>query len=86
MFAVMHHLMGTAEIALRLGVTRQRVQQLVVRPDFPKPDHELIMGNVWKSGDIEAWIREHRPDLAEGPEGPPDIPKRPRRGGARPKT
>lgn len=81
MFAVMHHLMGTAEIALRLGVTRQRVQQLVVRPDFPKPDHELIMGNVWKTEDVEAWIQEHRPDL-----GPPEIPKRPRRGGARSKS
>jgi predicted DNA-binding transcriptional regulator AlpA len=70
MFAVMHHVMGAYEIAQRLGVSRQRVQQLVVRQDFPKPIRELAMGKVWDSDDVEAWIREHRPDIAEAPESP----------------
>lgn len=65
MFAVMHHLMGAAEIGVRLGVSRQRVQQIVTRADFPKPEHELAMGKVWSSAAVEAWVREHRPDLVE---------------------
>lgn len=58
-----HHLMGAAEIGDRLGVSRQRVQQLVNRPDFPRPDADLAMGKVWRSEDVEAWIRQYRPDL-----------------------
>ncbi len=65
MFAVMHHLMGAAEIGDRLGVSRQRVQQIVARADFPKPEHVLAMGKVWSSAHVEAWIRKYRPDLAE---------------------
>lgn len=83
MFAVMHHLMGTAEIALRLGVTRQRVQQIVSRADFPKPDHELIMGKVWRTEDVEAWISAHRPEDAGRPEGTERRDSGVRRGRAR---
>ena len=64
MFAVMHHLMGAAEIGARLRVSRQRVQQIVARADFPKPEHVLAMGKVWSSASVEEWIRDHRPDLA----------------------
>lgn len=77
MVIAMHHLMGTAEIARRLGVSRQRVQQLVARPDFPKPTSELDMGKVWESADIEAWIRVNRPDRA----APPKAERRPVRRG-----
>lgn len=63
MFAVMHHLMGAAEIGTRLGgVSRQRVQQIVSRPDFPEPLAVLGMGKVWNAEDVEAWIKEHRPE------------------------
>ena len=72
MFAVMHHLMGAAEIGVRLGVGRQRVQQIVARADFPKPEHALRMGKVWSSASVEAWIREHRPELATPPDSPTD--------------
>jgi predicted DNA-binding transcriptional regulator AlpA len=64
MVAIVGVLMGAAEIAERLGVSRQRVQQLIARRDWPKPFDTLAMGKVWKSEDVEAWIREHRPDLA----------------------
>ena len=62
MLATMHHLMGAAEIGKSLGVSRQRVQQLVSRPDFPAPVAVLGMGKVWEAEDIEQWIREHRPE------------------------
>jgi predicted DNA-binding transcriptional regulator AlpA len=61
MLAAMHHLMGAAEIADRLGVSRQRVQQLVSSPDFPAPESSLRMGKVWRTEDVEAWIEKHRP-------------------------
>jgi len=60
MLAAMHHLMGAAEIGARLGVSRQRVQQIVSRPDFPAPVVVLGMGKVWETDDVEKWIREHR--------------------------
>jgi prophage regulatory protein len=62
MLAVMH-LMGAAEIGARLGgISRQRVQQIVSRPGFPKPLAVLSMGKVWDAEDVEKWIRENRPD------------------------
>lgn len=68
MFATMTKpLMGQAEIADRLGVSRQRVQQLVARPDWPTPYVTLAMGKVWKTEDVEVWIRDHRP-TDTGPE------------------
>ena len=54
-------LMGAQEIADRLGVSRQRVTQLTARPDWPAPVATLALGRVWRSEDIERWIREHRP-------------------------
>jgi prophage regulatory protein len=29
----------------------------------------LRMGSVWDAEDVEAWIREHRPQIDEEPEG-----------------
>ncbi len=63
MVAVMHHLVGAAEIGVMLGgLSRQRVQQIVSRSDFPKPEVDLAMGKVWKTEDVERWIQENRPD------------------------
>lgn len=70
MLATVHHLMGAAEIGERLGVSRQRVQQLVNRSDFPRPDADLAMGKVWRTEAVEAWIREHRPELGRDDDGP----------------
>ncbi|GLW29451.1 hypothetical protein [Actinoplanes regularis] len=52
-------LMAAAEIAARLARSRQRVQQLTEREDFPEPYQELGMGRVWLAADVEAWIRIH---------------------------
>jgi len=61
--------MGAMEIAARLGHTRQWVYVLTSRRDFPEPVIELGMGKIWLAEDVEAWIREHRPELAGEPEG-----------------
>jgi prophage regulatory protein len=54
-------LMGSGEIADRLGVVRQRVYQIANRKGFPDPIASLTMGQVWLADDVEAWIAEHRP-------------------------
>ncbi len=53
--------MGAREIEDRLGVSRQRVQQLIATPGFPPPWDELAMGKVWRKPDIEGWIQRFRP-------------------------
>jgi len=60
-------LMGTAEIALRLGVGKSRANQIVRERDFPLPAARLIMGPVWETGDVEKWIARRRPHLAQPP-------------------
>ncbi len=61
--------MGASEIAERLRVTRQRAYQITGRRDFPEPIAHLAMGQVWDTEDVEAWIRERRPELNEPDEG-----------------
>ncbi len=62
----MHHLMGMAEIAEMLGVSRQRVAQLIeTYDDFPKPEVELTGGRVWSRTAVETWISTH-PDRGPG--------------------
>ncbi|XTZ14293.1 helix-turn-helix transcriptional regulator [Micromonospora echinospora] len=62
------HLYGPQEIGDRLGVSRERVRQLTLRPDWPAPYDRLAMGTVWRKKDIEEWIRRHRPHLVEADE------------------
>lgn len=57
MSLVTHHLVGAQEIARLLGVSRQRVYQLVTRPDFPDPVVTLAMGNVWSREAVEQWAK-----------------------------
>lgn len=57
--------MGPEEIRVRLGVSRQRAYIIIGRKDFPDPWRVLKMGKVWRSIDVEKWIREHRPELAQ---------------------
>ena len=49
-------LVGVAEIAELLGVTRQRVDAIArTHPDFPKPVADLAAGRIWQRRDIENW-------------------------------
>ena len=51
---------GVVEIAEMLGVSRQRVNQLMhTYADFPEPMAELAMGRLWHRADIENWVRSH---------------------------
>jgi prophage regulatory protein len=60
--------MGAAEIGQRLGVGRNRTYQITRDRDFPEPYQTLVMGSFWLAEDVEKWIAEHRPDIAEDPE------------------
>jgi predicted DNA-binding transcriptional regulator AlpA len=53
-----HHLVGVAEVAEMLGVSRQRVTQLAKTASFPRPTVQLAAGPVWESAEIEQWARE----------------------------
>ena len=48
-------LLGNAELGKLLGVSRQRVSQLVTRDDFPAPRAVLIMGSIWALDDVISW-------------------------------
>ncbi|MDX6584615.1 MAG: prophage regulatory protein [Solirubrobacterales bacterium] len=57
----MHHLVGVAEIAEMLSVSRQRVNRIVqTDADFPAPEAELSAGRIWQRSQVEAWARRHR--------------------------
>ena len=56
-----YELVGSAEIQAYLQVSRQRIQQIINRPNFPAPYCVLQMGKVWLPADIEAWAAVHRP-------------------------
>jgi len=54
-------LMGTAEVALLLGVSRQRVLQLLnERNGFPEPVAVLKMGKVWAGPEVRRWAQERQ--------------------------
>ncbi|MGN9777844.1 MULTISPECIES: hypothetical protein [Micromonospora] len=59
-------LVGVSEIREMLGgVSRQRASVIANQRNFPEPIAVLAMGKVWRKSDVEKWIRQHRPDLAE---------------------
>jgi predicted DNA-binding transcriptional regulator AlpA len=54
----MTELVAVAEIAAMLGVSRQRVYQLLEEdPTFPKPIEQLAVGRIWRRADVEKWAR-----------------------------
>ncbi len=54
------HLVGLSEIATMLGVSRQRVGQLVRDyDDFPPPVAELASGRIWETAAVQAWANTH---------------------------
>lgn len=53
------HLMGAAEVAKLLGVSRVRVHQIAAAdPAFPDPVAELAAGRIWERAAIEEWARQ----------------------------
>ncbi len=55
-----HGLMGTAEVAAHLGVSRQRVLQLAAKGDLPAPLAVLSSGKIWRADDIRRWADDRR--------------------------
>lgn len=51
-------LVGTAEIADLLGVTRQRAWQITAEGGFPAPVAVLSAGKFWRKSDVERWAHE----------------------------
>ena len=49
--------LGPAELAEMFGVSRQRVAEIVAKPDFPQPIAVLRMGKVWRTDDVVAWAK-----------------------------
>ena len=53
------HLIGVAEIAELLGITRQGVDKLTrTRGDFPAPAAVLTAGRIWEREAVEQRARE----------------------------
>ena len=57
----MADLVGVAEIAQMLGVTRQRVNAIAnTHADFPKPAAVLTAGRIWQRADVLVWAKAHQ--------------------------
>jgi predicted DNA-binding transcriptional regulator AlpA len=53
-------LVSIPEIAKMLGVSRQRVHQLIQQyDDFPNPVAELAIGRVWDRATVTDWNKTH---------------------------
>ena len=73
-------LMGVHEIAVRLGVSRQRAHAISgTHADFPQPAAKLAAGPIWITDEVERWIANHperrpgRPSVADALTYPPVI-------------
>lgn len=53
-------LVGPAEAAEILGVSRQRIHQLANQPSFPEPLVKVKMGTLWAATAIEAFAQRGR--------------------------
>ncbi len=58
-------LVGLAEVAELLGVTKRTATSYCARPDFPEPLQRLAATPVWRRVAVEAWAEETLP-LARG--------------------
>jgi hypothetical protein len=53
--------LGSADVAAKLGVSRQRVSQLRKEPTFPSPGGHGWGAPIWHAAGIELWAAAHRP-------------------------
>src|SRR5258708_7141311 len=63
------NLVGVSEIAMMLGVTRQRVTQVADTRDFPPPLADLASGRIWDGKAVELWAEAHRTNRSGRPRG-----------------
>lgn len=57
-------LVSGADVARRLGVSRERVRQLAERDDFPEPLGKIGPAIVWRWADVEQWAAATGRELA----------------------
>ena len=60
---VTHRLVGVTEIGVKLGVSRQRADQLSRTKGFPDPATDLAHGRMWETNAVETWIAATREAL-----------------------
>ncbi len=62
-----YDLLGMAEAASVLGVSKQRLSKLIESyADFPAPVANLRAGRIWASEDVEAWAKAHGRTITPG--------------------
>jgi len=54
---VQDRLITRMEIARRLGISGERVRQLALKPDFPRPVGRVGQAVAWHQTDIVDWAR-----------------------------
>lgn len=64
MVFLVYDVVGAKELEAMFGVSRQRVQQIINRDDFPEPCVDLAMGKAWERRDVEKWARDRGRVLA----------------------
>lgn len=55
-------LIAIGEIAAKIGVTRQRADQITRERTFPEHVQKAGLYRLWDEDQIDAWLDEHRPD------------------------
>ncbi len=63
-------LLGLAELAAMLVVTKGTARRYAARGDFLAPLGRLASGPVWRRAEVERWARDHLPL-------PPGRPRKP---------
>ncbi|MFY1652691.1 helix-turn-helix transcriptional regulator [Solwaraspora sp. WMMB762] len=56
-------LVASQEVQEMLSVSRTRAYQITNSKSFPDPVAVLSVGRIWRTDDVEQWIKQHRPDL-----------------------
>jgi predicted DNA-binding transcriptional regulator AlpA len=54
-------LVGVAEVAAMLNISRTQANRWTKRPDFPEPLARLRATPVWRAGDVKAWAEQEKP-------------------------
>lgn len=58
-------LLTRLEIADKLGISRERVRQLTLHPEFPRPSGRVGRAVAWQHDEIAEWARRKGRRLAE---------------------
>ena len=60
-------LVGLAEVAELLNVSKRSASRYTHRPDFPEPVARLAAGPIWDAAEVEAWAAKQPPFRAGRP-------------------